>query len=193
MSLLEGQALGLADFLFTPTLQKVLGATLLHPDRSFTLRELLRLADSGRGSAQKQVERLINSGVLLEDERRGTQRSIRVNTEFIFYAELRSIAHKSFSVVEPLKEALAPFASNISSAFVFGSVAKSTDSAKSDIDLIVIGQVSLLELSEALHEAESKLMRPINFSLYEHSEWTSLVEADNVVAQIANGVTLKVL
>ena len=185
--------MGLADFLFTPTLQKVLGATLFHPDRSFTLRELLRLADSGRGSAQKQIERLINSGVLLEDERRGSQRSIRVNTEFIFYAELRSIARKSFSVVEPLKEALAPFASNISSAFVFGSIAKSTDSAKSDIDLIVIGQVSLPELSDALYEAETKLMRPVNFSLYEPEEWTNLVESDTVIAQIANGVTLKVV
>lgn len=185
--------MGLADFLFTPTLQKVLGATLLHPDRSFTLRELLRLADSGRGSAQKQVERLIDSGVLLEDARRGIQRSIRANTEFIFYSELRSIARKSFGAVEPLKEALTPFAKEIRSAFVFGSVAKGTDSYRSDIDMIVVGNVSLLELSEALHEAETKLMRPINFSLYEHSEWTSLVESDNVVAQIANGVTLKVL
>jgi len=193
LSLFGGLALGLADFLFTPTLQKVLGATLLHPDRSFTLRELLRLADSGRGSAQKQLERLIDSGVLQEDARRGIQRSIRANTEFIFYAELRSIARKSFGAVEPLREALAPFAKDILSAFVFGSVAKGTDSAKSDIDLIVVGNVSLLELSEALHEAETKLMRPINFSLYEPNEWTGLVESDHVVAQIANGVTLKVI
>lgn len=189
----EGLTLGLADFLFTPTLQKVLGATLLHPERSFTLRELLRLADSGRGSAQKQVQRLIDSGVLFEDARRGLQRSIRANTEFIFYAELRSIAYKSFGAVEPLREAMAPFATNISSAFVFGSVAKGTDSAKSDIDLIVIGKVSLLKLSEALHEAETKLMRPVNFSLYEPEEWTNLVESDPVIAQIVNGVTLKVV
>jgi len=185
--------MGLADFLFTPTLQKVLGATLLHPDRSFTLRELLRLADSGHGSAQKQVERLIDAGVLREDLRRGTQRSIRANTEFVLYSELRSIACKSFACVEPLKEALTPFAKHISSAFVFGSVAKGTDSANSDIDLMVIGKVSLLELSLAMHEAETKLVRPINFSLYEPAEWAKLLQSDPVVAQIANGTTLKVL
>lgn len=151
------------------------------------------MADSGRGSAQKQVQRLIDSSVLVEDARRGLQRSIRANTEFIFYEELRSIARKSFGAVEPLKEALAPFANNINSAFVIGSVAKGTDGAKSDIDLVVVGQVSFLEISEALHEAETKLMRPVNFSLYEPGEWTSLVESDHVVAQIANGVTLKVL
>jgi predicted nucleotidyltransferase len=184
---------GLADFLFTPGLQRVLGATLLQPDRSFTLQELLRLADSGRGSAQKQVDRLVAVGVLQEDARRGRQRSIRANTEFVLYPELLSIARKSFAVAEPLKEALAPFAEHITSAFVFGSVAKGTDGGRSDIDLMVIGSAPLLELSEALHAAEQRLLRPVNFSLYEPSEWAALVASDAIVAQIAQGPTLRIL
>jgi uncharacterized protein len=183
----------LADFLFTPSLQRVLAATLLQPDRSFTLQELLRLADSGRGSAQKQVDRLVEVGVLQEDARRGRQRSIRANTEFVLYPELLSIARKSFAVAEPLKEALAPFAEQITEAFVFGSVAKGTDSGRSDIDLIVIGSAPLLELTEALHTAEQGLLRPVNFSLYEPAEWAALVQSDPVVAQIAQGRTLRIL
>jgi predicted nucleotidyltransferase len=184
---------GLADFLLTPGMQRVLGVTLLQPDRSFTLQELLRLANSGRGSAQKQVDRLIDAGVLKEDARRGRQRSIRANTEFILYPELVGIARKSFAVAEPLKEALLPFAAQISTAFVFGSVAKGTDSGRSDIDLIVIGNLELLALSEALHAAEQDLLRPINFSLYEPAEWAALVDADPVIAQIAKGPTLRIL
>src|SRR6516225_3478476 len=111
--------MSLADFLFTPGLQRVLGATLMQPNRSFTLQELLRLADSGRGSAQTQVDRLVKAGVLREDARKGRQRSIRANTEFVLYPELLSIARKSFAVVEPLKAALASVADNIDSAFVF--------------------------------------------------------------------------
>lgn len=185
--------MSLADFLFTRGLQRVLGATLLQPDRSFTLEELLRLADSGRGSAQKQVDRLVEAGVLREDARRGRQRSIRANTEFILYPELLSIARKSFAIVEPLKEALEPFADLINSAFVFGSVAKGTDSGRSDIDLIVIGSAPLLELSEAMHKAELGLLRPIHFSLYEPAEWAALAQADPIVAQIAEGPILKIL
>lgn len=184
---------GLADFLFTPGMQCVLGAALLQPDRSFTLQELLHLANSGRGSTQKQVDRLIEAGVLKEDARRGRQRSIRANTEFILYAELVEIARKTFAVAEPLKEALLPFAAHISTAFVFGSVAKGTDSVRSDIDLIVIGDVQLLELSEALHAAEQKLLRPVNFSLYEPAEWAGLVDTDPVMMQIAQGTTLRIL
>jgi predicted nucleotidyltransferase len=183
----------LADFLFTPGLQRVLGATLLQPERSFTLQELLRLADSGRGSAQKQVDRLVEAGVLREDARRGRQRSIRANTEFALYPELLSIARKSFAVAEPLKDALAPFGAQIESAFVFGSVAKGTDSGASDIDLVVIGNAPLLELAEALHDAEQGLLRPVNFSLYEPAEWTALVQSDPIMAQIANGPILRIV
>lgn len=186
-------SVSLADFLFTPGMQRVLGATLLQPDRSFTLQELLRLANSGRGSAQKQVDRMVEVGVLKEDARRGRQRSIRANTEFVLYPELVSIARKSFAVVEPLKEALLPFAAQITTAFVFGSVAKGSDSGRSDIDLIVIGNVQLLELSEALHVVEQSLLRPVNFSLYEPAEWAALVDADPVMAQIAQGPTLRIL
>lgn len=185
--------MSLADFLFTPGLQRVLKATLLQPNQSFTLQELLRLADSGRGSAQKQVDRLVVAGVLKEDARRGRQRSIRANTDFVLYPELLSIARKSFAVVEPLKEALAPFAGHITSAFVFGSLAKGTDNDRSDIDLIVVGNVQLLDLSEALTLAEQTLLRPVNFSLYEPAEWDALVKSDPVMAQIAQGPTLMIL
>lgn len=185
--------MSVADFLFTPGLQRVLGATLLQPDRSFTLQELLRLADSGRGSAQKQVDRLVAVGVLQEDARRGRQRSIRANPEFVLYPELLSIARKSFAVVEPLKDALAPFAEQITSAFVFGSVARGTDSGRSDIDLIVVGSAPLLELSEAMQMAEQGLLRPVNFSLYEPAEWAALIKSDPIMGQIAQGPTLKIL
>jgi len=185
--------MSLADFLFTPGLQRVLGATLMQPERSFTLQELLHVADSGRGSAQKQVDRLVEAGVLQEEPRRGRQRSIRANTAFALYPELLGIARKSFAVAEPLKEALAPFADHIDSAFVFGSVAKGTDSGRSDIDLIVIGSAPLLELAEALQQAEQGLLRPINFSQYEPAEWAALVGSDPVVAQIAKGPALRIL
>ncbi|WP_296661751.1 nucleotidyltransferase domain-containing protein [Paraburkholderia sp.] len=185
--------MSLADFLFPPGLQRVLGATLLQPDRSFTLRELLRLAENGRGSTQKQVDRLVEIGVLLEDARRGNQRSIRANPEFIFYPELLSIARKSFAVVEPLREALEPFAGHITSAFVFGSVAKGTDRGQSDIDLIVVGDAPLLELSGALHTAEQDLMRSVNFSSYTPDEWAELVKSDPIMSQIAQGPILKIV
>lgn len=185
--------MGALDYLFTATVQRVLAATLLHPERAYTLEELLALAATGRGSAQQQIERLLEAGVLKEEPRRGRQRSIRANAEYFLYPELNSIACKSFGLAEPLSGALRPFAHDIQEAFVFGSVAKGTDTQSSDIDLAVIGTASLLELSEAVHHLEQKLVRKIHLSLYDPDEWRALVAQDPIVAQIAQGPKLRLL
>jgi uncharacterized protein len=180
------------DFLFTPTIQRVLGTTLLHPDESFTLQELLRRADSGRGSAQKQIDRLVDAGVLIDEPRRGRQRSIRANTEFFLYAELRNIALKTFGLIEPVRDALQAYADHIQEAFIFGSVVKGTDTEKSDIDVMIIGTVPQLELFEVASQLQQKLGRTVQFNVYEPTEWRELVENDPVVSQIVNGPKLQV-
>lgn len=182
-----------ADFLFTPTVQRVLGATLANPGRSFYLRELVELAGGGKGNAQRQVEKLIDAGVLIDEERRGRQRSIRANTEFFLYSELSSIARKSFGIREPLVKALLPFEADIEEAFVFGSVAKGEDTARSDIDLAVIGRASLPELSQAMLAVEHDLGRPVHLSLYDPEEWRELIESDSVVSRIAQGPKLELV
>ena len=181
------------DFLFTPTVQRVLGTTLTHPDQSFTLQELLRRAGAGRGSAQQQIDRLVRAGVLVEEPRRGRQRSIRANTEFFLYPELRIIALKTFGLIEPVREALQTYADRIEEAFIFGSVVKGTDTGKSDIDVIVVGAVPQLELFEAASRLQQQLGRVVQFNVYAPEEWRDLVKNDPVVSQIAGGPKLQVM
>ena len=181
------------DFLFTPTVQRVLGSTLVHPDRSYTLQDLLRRAAAGRGSAQQQIDRLVNAGVLVEEPRRGRQRSIRANTEFVLYPELRSIALKTFGLIEPIREALQAHADRIEEAFIFGSVVKGTDGGKSDIDIMVVGEVSQLALFDIASRLRQELGRAVQFNVYEPAEWRDLVKTDPVVSQIVNGPRLQVM
>jgi uncharacterized protein len=181
------------DFLFTPTVQRVLGATLSAPERSFTLQELMRRAGAGRGSAQQQIDRLVEAGVLVEEPRRGRQRSIRANAEFFLYPELRSIATKTFSLVEPVREALTPHAGRIKEAFLFGSVVKGNDTGKSDVDVVVVGTVPQLKLFDVASQLQGRLGRTVQFSVYAPAEWRDLVANDPVVSQIARGPKLQVL
>lgn len=182
-----------ADFLFTPTVQRVLGITLTQPGRTFTLRELLRQTAAGRGSTQQQIDRLVQAGVLAEEPRRGLQRSIRANTEHFLYPELRSIALKTFGLVEPLREALQSHANLIEEAFIFGSVAKGSDTGTSDIDVMVVGTLPQMALFEAAAQLQQTLGRRVQFNVYEPDEWRELVKSDPVVSQIVNGPKLQVL
>jgi uncharacterized protein len=182
-----------ADILFTPSVQRVLAATLAHPERAYTLQELLAVAASGRGNTQQQIERLLSAGVLVEEPRRGRQRSIKANVDYLLYPELCSILRKTFGVADPLKRVLQPFAKQIEEAFVFGSVAKGTDTHRSDIDLVVVGNAELLALSEALYSTEQALGRAIHLSLYEPAEWRELRANDPVMRQIDQGPKLQLL
>lgn len=181
------------DFLFTPTVQRVLATTLIHPDQSFTLQNLLRQAAAGRGSAQKQIDRLVEAGVLVEEPRRGRQRSIRANTEFFLYPELKSIALKTFGLIEPVRDALQPYADRIQEAFIFGSVVKGTDTERSDVDVMIVGTVPPLELFEVGSRLRQQLGRTVQFNVYEPAEWRDLVDNDPVVSQIVNGPKLQVM
>jgi uncharacterized protein len=185
--------MSIADFLFPAGMQGVLALVFNTPDRIFKLTELLEASPTGRGNAQRQIQRLLDAGVLVEDERIGRQRQIRANMSFALYPELRSIVLKSFGVTEPFREALAPFASQIDEAFIFGSVAKGSDSHLSDIDLMVIGDAPILELSDAMLKLEAELRRPIHMSLYHSAEWIRLKAGDSIVASIDQGPRLQIL
>jgi predicted nucleotidyltransferase len=179
--------MGIADFLFSPALRNVLRAVYSSPEQTFMLSELIERAGGGRGNAQRQIERLLASGVLKEEPRKGRQRSIMANVQFPLYPELQGIFRKSFGLAEPLREALSPFAESIDEAFMFGSAARGQDSHRSDIDLMVVGSAPLLELTEAVFEVEKILGRPIHLNLYAPQEWRELKLRDPVISQIAEG------
>lgn len=189
----KARTMGAADFLFTPSVQRVLAATLAQPERAYMLQELLTLANSGRGSTQLQIERLLAFGILREEPRRGRHRSIRANAEHFLYPELRSILLKTAALVEPLRDTLRPFATRIEEAFVFGSVARGTDTQNSDIDLAVVGYVSLFELSEPLQIAEQTFGRAVHLSLYDPREWRELASCDSAAGRISQGPRLQVM
>jgi predicted nucleotidyltransferase len=182
------------DFMFPPPVQRILGATLLHPERAYMVKELIKRSGAGVGNTRRHLDALIATGILQEMPRQGRERSIRANPAHFLFADLQNIARKTFGLAEPVREALAPFAPDIEQALIFGSVVSGHDTANSDIDLIVVGPASLLmALSESLRQAEASLGRRIHLSLYEEQEWAHLRQTDSVVSQILAGDTLTVL
>ncbi|QEI08869.1 nucleotidyltransferase domain-containing protein [Pigmentiphaga aceris] len=182
------------DFMFAPPVQRILGATLLNPERSYRVKDLIALSGGGVGNTRRHLAKLISAGILEEDPRRGHERSIRINAAHFLYKDLQSIARKTFGLVEPVRDALTPFAKQIQQAFIFGSVVSGQDTADSDIDLIVVGHPDLiLAVGESLLQAETVLGRRIHLSLYDEQEWAHLRQTDPVVSQILEGATLTVL
>jgi predicted nucleotidyltransferase len=166
--------------------QRVLGLLFGQPGRRYQGNELIRLAGSGTGAVHRFLTRLEEVG-LVNAERVGNQKHYSANQDSPIYGELRGLVAKTSGLVIPLRDALAPLAKKIDAAFVYGSVAKGTDRAGSDVDLMVIARnLEYGKLYEALQEAEAVLARPVNPNLMTTEEWqTKRAEGDSFAARIA--------
>lgn len=173
------EPVGLADALFTTTQQKVLGLLFGQPERSFYTKELIRLAGSGSGAVQRELRCLASSG-LIRMTRIGRQVHYQANPDSPVYHELVEIMRKTVALTEPIRQALDPLADRINLAMVFGSVARGTDTADSDIDLLVVSDdLMWQELYVALQPIEVRLDREISPALYTVQEFNANRESGN--------------
>jgi predicted nucleotidyltransferase len=169
----------LADALFSTTQQRVLGFLFGQPERSFYATELIGLAGAGSGAVQRELARLEQSG-LVTVRRLGTQKHYQANPESPLFNELVGIARKTVGLAEPLREALAPLASRVIAAFVYGSVAKRRDTAASDIDLMVVSDsLTYADVFGALEPLAARLGRTINPTVYSRRELAKRRKEDN--------------
>ena len=161
----------LADALFSTVQQRVLAYLFGQPERSFFATELIKLAGGGSGAVQRELARLAESG-LVTVTRVGTQKHYQANPKSPIFAELCGIAQKTVGLAEPLREALAPLVERVTVAFVFGSVAKRSDHAASDIDVLVLSDsVDYADVFAALQSAEAKLGRTVNPTVFTPANW----------------------
>ncbi|WP_447123447.1 nucleotidyltransferase domain-containing protein [Glaciimonas sp. GG7] len=164
-----------ADALFTKTQQRVLAVLFGQSQRSFYANEIIGLAGSGSGAVQRELARLESSG-LVTVHRVGNQKHYQANHAAPIFDELRGIVLKTFGVVDVLRAALQPLWPLVDVAFVYGSLAKGTEHAGSDVDLMVIGRVpSNTELLEVLLPAQAQLGRVVNPTLYTPGEFAQRV------------------
>lgn len=170
---------GSSNTLFSGVQQRVLGLIFGNPDRSFHQNELVRLTSSGSGAIQREIKRLEESGLITTTEY-GNQKRYQANQNAPIYAELRGIVVKTFGIADQLRQALLSLSDAIRAAFIYGSIAKASEKASSDIDVMVIADnVSYPEIFNSLSPLEVTLGRKINPNIYTAEEFERKVMEEN--------------
>jgi predicted nucleotidyltransferase len=111
---------------------------------------------------------LLAGAELIHRSTLGSQVFYRANEKHPLYPELRSLLQKTFGVFSLLSQALEPLARQIKVAFVFGSIARGEEKASSDIDLMIVGSVSLDQVLDRIVPVEKQLGRsvqPLTYSV----------------------------
>ena len=149
------------EFMFSPYRRQVLAVLFLRPDEQFHVRQLERMTGVSAGSLHRELKAMAESGLLLR-EKTGNQVFYRVNTGCSIYEELAAIFRKTVGLTLLLQDALSDLDDRIEVAFVFGSMASGRQTAGSDLDICVLGEVSLREVVKALSPVQETLQREIN-------------------------------
>jgi len=148
---------------------EVLKLFLFNPDNSFYQRQISHLINHPIRGVQREVERLERIG-LIEKSIEGNRRYYKINKNCPIFEPLRLLFLKSEGAAEALKASLAR-GKNIKIAFIYGSYAKSQETRSSDIDLMVIGDISAKELSGVLSKPKRELGREINYVVFPEGEY----------------------
>ncbi len=172
------QVLSLSKVLFGQSRRSILALLYGHADEQFYLREIARRAGTGIGATQRELGQLTDAG-LLHRLRRGNQVYYRANRENPIFEELKSILAKTSGIRDTLQEGLARLADRVKLAFVYGSIARGEEKASSDVDLMVVGNVSFQDVVAALSEIERKLGREVNPTVFGPREFREKLAAKN--------------
>jgi predicted nucleotidyltransferase len=168
----------LSSILFTKTRRAVLSLLYGHADESFYLRQIVRMTGAGLGPVQRELKQLTDTGIIRRFVQ-GHQVYFQANPDSPIFSELKSLITKTAGVAETLQSALTPIADRIIIALVYGSIAKGEENQRSDVDLLVVGDVAFAEAVKALRSAQETLGREINPTVYPVDEFRSRIAEDH--------------
>lgn len=143
---------------------------ILSPGPDFYQRELVDLTGERLLLVQRALGRLVEAG-LVEGTPRGNRVYYRANRSHPAFDDLKGLVVKTVGVGDALREQLGNLRERVRIAFVYGSVARGDETAASDIDIMLIGDLSGREVASLLSPVKKMLNREINPSVYSPGEF----------------------
>lgn len=186
--IMRAEAGALADVLFGKGRGAILALLYGHPDESFYYRQITRqLGGVSVGTLQRELDTLSQLG-LIDRSTVGKQVFYRANRNHPVFPELRALVAKTVGAIQVLSLALARLADRISLAFIYGSVARQEEKAESDIDMLIVGKVTLEDVLTQLGDVEPSLGRAVNPTVYSVAEFkTKLASGNHFLSSVVRG------
>jgi predicted nucleotidyltransferase len=154
----------------------ILKLFFLNPASKIHLNDIARKTDLAPSAVAKECKRLLSLG-LVKRSTQGNQTLYEINKESVINDELKRIFLKYEFLDDLFASRLQP--ERVKYALIYGSFAKGVENEKSDVDLLVVGDIGDDPLLKAVNEVEKKTGREVNYNL-----WTEREFAEKVKSQI---------
>jgi DNA-binding transcriptional ArsR family regulator len=141
------------------------------------VRELERRSGLAIGTVRQELDRLTKLG-LIAARTDGNRRYYAAREDHPLYPEIRGLVLKTSGLADVLRRALEK-EKRINVAFIFGSLAQSREQAHSDIDLLVVGDIGLRDVTKLLSGIADKVGREINPKVFTSQEFRRRKRSDD--------------
>lgn len=176
-----------------PTLVEVLGLFLQSPEEELYQTEIVKKTHKSLMQVQRSLKILEEVGLIVAS-REGRMVYYKAVRNHPAFEDLKRLFFKTVALGDTLRKALLPFKSRIHLAFIFGSVARGEESADSDIDLFVLADTTLRELSKVFGPLSKQLQRELNPVVFGSLEFKKrLLEKDHFLLQVIDSPKLWII
>lgn len=160
----------LTDFMVSKVRVKLFQAFLSNPSDMFYVRELTRKTKEEINAVRRELLRMEKSG-MIKSEHRGNRLYYYFKPSYLFYQELLSLVAKTTGLGRAIvknKQKLG----TIKFAMFSGKFVRGLERTKDDVDLLIVGQVILPQLTLIVREYEAKTKKEVNYTVMTDDELT---------------------
>jgi len=143
-------------------------------EKELHVREIQRRSKLNDSTLRQELKKLVRLD-LVKGRKDSNRIYYRANRDSPLYPEIRNLVIKTTGIVQVLRERMKD--QRLSVAFVFGSIAVGEESAGSDVDILVIGEIGFRDLSELLSGCSEEIGREINPHVMTRDEYRKRVRA----------------
>lgn len=162
----------------SPVLVDVLCLFLTHPESRYYQREISEATGHSLLQVQHALERIEKTD-LITHQKSGNRVYYQSKRAHPAFQDLQQAFLKTDALAHALKAALKPLNEKVELAFVFGSLAKGNATAESDIDLFLMGELGLKDVSTAMAEVTDSLKREFNPVIMSKSDYRQRFHEQN--------------
>ena len=171
--------------------QAVLGYFMLHEVTELYVNEMARLLSLDQGNLDRKLKELEREGIL-KSRKRGKERYYSLNSSFPLLQEYKKIVLKTVGFEQILKKTLQNV-KGLKAAYLFGSYAQDAMDLSSDIDLLAIGDHTVLELQRQIAQVQKSMEREINVVSMSESEYQRKLKSDPFTQRVFKGKNIRIL
>lgn len=155
----------------------VLKLFIFNPKSQYYIREIARLTKEPFDPVRRELMRLDEIG-LVKSRLSGRQKYYSINASHTLFPEFKSMILKTSGTGDIIRSSIGK-RNDVITAFIYGSYAKNKENIESDIDLFVVGDISSMDLQEAVSGIEAESKREINPTVYSVKELKARYKTKN--------------